>query len=34
MTEREYITHERHDKEPDDTSDSDYDEGDTVLARG
>ncbi|KAJ5196875.1 hypothetical protein N7449_007354 [Penicillium cf. viridicatum] len=34
MIEREYITHERHDKESDHTSDSDYDEEDTVLARG
>lgn len=34
MTEGEYITHERHDKESDDASDSDYDEGDTVLVRG
>lgn len=34
MTEREHTTHERHDKESDDPYDSDYDEGDTVLACG
>lgn len=34
MTEREHTTHERDDKESDDPSDSDYDEGDTVLIRG
>ncbi|KAJ5955260.1 hypothetical protein N7501_009539, partial [Penicillium viridicatum] len=33
-TEREHTTHERHDKGSDNPSDSDYDEGDTVLARG
>ncbi|KAJ5603109.1 hypothetical protein N7537_006065 [Penicillium hordei] len=34
MTGREHMTHERHDQELDDASNSDSGEGDTVLARG